>query len=158
MKKLIALAIFSLATAYSIPSAFAGGVIGTLTTHLVHDGAHPNEARALSVTHHFEVHVQGSELSQLIINLPEGIKVRRGIEVTDRSGQKIDTTVSINDGRATLTFAQPVSSETTLLVDIKGVQTPAPGYARTWLYSVYGRSVGMTTDKRIGLAQIKTYE
>lgn len=159
MKKLLYTAAFSLAFVSSVPAALAGGVLGDAKApHLVHSGAHPNDARVPSATHHFEVHVQGSELSQLFIDLPEDIKLKRGIEVTDQSGQKVDATVFVNRKGASVTFAQPVPSETTLTVSMKGVQTPAPGYARSWRYPIYSRSVGTNEDVRIGLAQIQTYE
>lgn len=164
MKKLNCTAAFILAIPFgiaslhasSVPAALAGGVLrDAKAPHLVHSNAHPNNARITSATHHFEVHVQGSNLSQLFIDLPEGIKVKRGIEITDQSGRKIDATVSIKDRRATVAFAQPVSSGTTLSVSMKGVQTPL--YSRIWLYPVYSRSISMNTDIRIGLARIQTY-
>lgn len=160
MKKLIRAATFTLVFALPVvPAALAGGIVRDVKApHIVHSGAHPNDARVLSATHHFEVHVQGSKLSQLFIYLPEDIKVRGGIQVTDESSRKVDATVSMNGKKATVTFTQPVSPETTLTVSLKGVQAPAPGYARTLVYPVYSNSVGTASNIRLGLANIKTYE
>lgn len=158
MKKLIYAAAFTLAIASSVP-ALAGGVLrDAKAPHLVHSGAHPNNARASSATHHFEVHVQGRELTQLSVDVPEGIKLSDRIVVTDNSGKKIDATVSENDRRVTIAFSQPVPIGTTLSVSMKGVRTPFSLWSRTLLYPVSGRSVGMTADVPFGMARIQTYD
>lgn len=159
MKKLISLTTLTLLSIYSVPAAFAEGVPGeTSFSHLFHSNAHPNDARALSAMHHFKLHVQGSDLSQISIDLPEGVKIRRGVEVTDQSGKKLDADVSINDKKATVAFSRPVSPETILTVSMKGVQTPFPGYRKTWRYSVRGKNQNMKEDLLFGTAQIQTYE
>lgn len=166
MKKLIYAATFTLVIPFgiaslqasSVPAALAGGVLReTRAPHLVHSNAHPNNARVPSATHHFEVHVQGSDLSQLSVDVPEGVKVSDRIVVTDQSDKKIDATVSVNDRRVTIAFSQPVPSGTTLSVSMKGVRTQFSSQRRIWLYPVYGRSVGMTADVRLGMARIQTY-
>ena len=77
--------------------------------------------------------------------------------VSDQSGKKIDSTVSMKDKRATIAFSQPVPVETTLSISMKGVNTSILSRGRTLLYPVSARSVGMTEDIRIGIAQIQTY-
>jgi hypothetical protein len=157
MKTLIYAAAFMLAITPSVPAALAGGALrDAKAPHLVHSGAHPNNARLPSATHHFEVHLQGKDLSQLSVDLPEGIKVKRGIEVTDQSGKKLDATVSAHDRRVTIAFFQPVTSGTRLSVSLKGVETLYL-QRRIWLYPVYGRSVDMNADMRLGIARIQTY-
>lgn len=156
MKKLIIGAAFTLAIASSIPALAGGALRDAKAPHLVHSGAHPNNARIPRATHHFDVHVQGSDLLQLFIDVPEGIKVSDRIIVTDQSDEKIDATVSVNDKRVTITFAQPVPTETTLSVSMKGVRTQSLR-GRIWLYPVYSRSVGINADVGIGMARIQTY-
>lgn len=156
MKKLIYAATFTLAITFSIP-ALAGGVLrDAKAPHLVHSGAHPNNARIRQATHHFDVHVQGNDLEQLIVDVPEGIKVSDRITITDHSDQKIDATVSVNDKKVTIAFAQPVPTGTTLSVSMKGVRTRSLR-GRTWLYPVYSRSTGINADVPIGMARIQTY-
>lgn len=165
MKKLICATTFTLAIPVGIASfyissvpAFAGGVLREANApHIVHSSAHPNGTRVPNATHHFEVHVQGKELSQLSFEVPDGVEVRDRIMVSDQSGKKIDSTVSIEDKRATIAFSQPVPVETTLSISMKSVKTPFLSRGNTWLYPVYGRSVGMTEDIRMGIAQIQTY-
>jgi len=90
-------AAFTLAIASSIP-AKAGGVLrDAKAPHLVHSGAHPNNARIPRATHHFDIHVQGRDLLQLFVDVPEGIKVSDRIIVTEQSDKKIDANVSVND-------------------------------------------------------------
>lgn len=165
MKKLIYAATFtfvipfgiaSLSTS-SVPAAYAGGILrDAKAPHLVHSGAHPNNARVPSATHHFKVHVQGSDLSQLHVDVPEGIKVSDRIVVTDQSGKKINANVAVDDRRVTIAFSQPVPTGTTLSVSIKGVSTQFFS-RRIWLYPISGRSAGMTADAKFGIARIQTY-
>ncbi|PSB30479.1 hypothetical protein [Chlorogloea sp. CCALA 695] len=165
MKKLICATTFTLAIpigiaslyAFSVP-AFAGGVLREANApHIVHSSAHPNGTRVPNTTHHFEVHVQGKELSQLSFEVPDGVEVSDRIMVSDQSGKKIDSTVSIKDKRATIAFSQPVPLETTLSISMKGAKVSFLSQGRTFLYPVYGKSVGMTQEIRIGIAQIQTY-
>lgn len=136
----------------------AGGVLlDAKAPHLVHSDAHPNDARVPSATHHFEVYTQGSDLSQLSVDVPEGIKVSDRIVVTDQSDKKIDATISVNDRRVTIAFSQPVPTGTTLSVSMKGVKTPFSLQGSALLYPVAGRSVGMTSDVLLGIARIQTY-
>ncbi len=124
---------------------------------IVHSNAHPNDARVQNATHHFELHVQGSALSELLIDSPDRLRIRdsNSILVTDRSGEKVNATVSVNDGDVVINFLQPVPPETTLSISIKGVT--APGDSNTWFYPFYGKSVGMTAAIPIGLIRIQTY-
>lgn len=102
MKILIIGAAFTLAIASSVPALAGGALRDAKASHLVHSGAHPNNARIPRATHHFDVHVQGSDLEQLFVDVPEGIKVSDRIIVTDQSDQKIDASVSVNDKRVTI--------------------------------------------------------
>lgn len=156
MKKLIYAATFTLAIASSIPAIAGGALRDAKAPHLVHSGAHPNNARIRRATHHFDVHVQGSDLEQLFMDVPEGIKVSDRIVITDQYEQKIDATVSVNDERVTIAFAQPVPTGTTVSVSMKDVKTRSL-QGRIWLYPVYSRSVGINADVRIGMARIQTY-
>ena len=165
MKTLIYATVLTLAIPFGIASlqassaapAYAGGVLrDAKAPHLVHSNAHPINARVQNATHHFQVHVQGRNLSQLFVDVPEGIRLGDRIVVTDESGKKVDAKTSIDDKRVTIAFAQPVPSGTTLSVSMKGISTGFLSRGHVWLYSIYGRSVGMTEDVRIGLARIQT--
>ena len=165
MKKLISATTFTLAIPVGIASfyissvpAFAGGVLREANApHIVHSSLHPYGTRVPNATRHFEVHVQGKELSQLSVEIPDGVDVSDRIMVSEKSGKKIDSTVSIKDRRVTTAFSQPVPVETTLSILMKGGQTSFLSQGRTFLYPVYGTSVGMTEEIRIGIAQIQIY-
>lgn len=156
MKKLIYATAFTLLLASNAPATIAGGAMRNANiSHLVHSGAHPNSARFQGATHHFEVHVQGKALSALTINLPDDVKMRSGIEVTNQSGQKIESQVSVNNRKATVVFAQPVSPDTTISIDLRGIHTP--GYSRNWGYALTGKMVGINADIPLGTVLIQTY-
>jgi hypothetical protein len=156
MKRLIYATTLTLAIVSLAPVAQAFGSLRESTLpHLGKGSASPNYARAISATHYFAVHVQGKALSELSIDLPEGVSIPKKIEVKNQSGQKVDAKVSVNNRTATVVFAQPVPPETTLSVNMQGVNTP--GYSKNWLYQVYGKMVGLTAEIPLGPAWVQTY-
>ncbi len=159
MKKLIYTGVFTLALTSLFSPAWANGEPGDFrASHLLNSAALPSDASALNAIHKFEVHVQGRPLAGLTIDLPEEVRISEGIEVKNKSGQKIPATVSINEKKATVAFSQPVDTEIKLLILMKGVNTPGyRGYAETWQYRVYGNNVGLKEEIPLGLAQIITY-
>ncbi|PMB10719.1 DUF2808 domain-containing protein [Fischerella thermalis CCMEE 5273] len=160
MKNLIYAGAFTLAITSLFSSALASGKPGDFNaSHLVKTAAYPNDTTAIDATHKFEVHVQGKPLAELGIDLPEGVIINDGIEVKNQSGEKVPTTVSINDRKATVAFSQPVAPETKISVFMRGVNTPRyePGYTPNWQYQVYAKKVGLNGEIPLGLARIQTY-
>lgn len=156
MKKLIYAAVFTVMLASNAPATIAGGAMQNANVpHLIHSGAHPNQARFQGATHHFEVHVQGKALSSMTIDLPDDVKMRSGIEITNQSGQKIESQVSVNNRKATVVFSQPVSPDTTISIDLLGIRTP--GYSRNWMYAISGKMVGINAEIPLGTVLIQTY-
>ena len=156
MKQVIYAATFTLIIASFIPTAWATGKPGDAKfSHLVDSAAYPDAASVRGATHEIEVHVHGENISELSIDLPEGVSVTKGIEVTNESGQKVEAQASVNDGKATIAFSQPVQSDTTLSINLRGVNTL--GYSRHWIYQVYGRMVGLNATIPLGPARISTY-
>ncbi len=156
MKKLIYAAVFTFVLASNAPATVAGGAMQNANIpHLIHSGAHPNKARFQGATHHFEVHVQGKALSALVIDLPDDVKMRSGIEITNQSGQKIESQVSVNNRKATVVFSQPVSPDTTISIDLLGIRTPS--YSRNWMYTISGKMVGINAEIPLGTVLIQTY-
>ncbi|MDJ0735342.1 MAG: hypothetical protein QNJ47_15010 [Nostocaceae cyanobacterium] len=161
MKKLILATLpllFIASSAIDPANAAANFRRDTKATYIVRSGAIPNNINDVDATHYFELQVQGNPLSQLFIDIPEGIKVSKGIRVTDESGQKVAAEVTIADKTATINFSQPVDSKK-IRIALRGVSNTYPhfGYSRTWLYSVSGRHVGFTADIPYGLVQVQTY-
>ena len=156
MKKLVYATAFIFLMASNAPASVAGGAMRNANiSHLVHSGAHPNSARFQGATHHFEVHVQGKALSALTINLPDDVKMHSGIDITNQSGQKIESQVSVNHRKATVVFSQPVSPDTIVSIDMRGIHTP--GYSRNWGYAIAGKMVGINADIPLGTVLIQTY-
>lgn len=149
----------TLALTSIVPAAWGTGVRGdSPVTHFVNGVAYPDNARATIANHEFSLHVAGRAISQLSINLPEGINVTDGIEVTDKSGKKIDATVSVNNQKAIIAFAQTVPSETLLLISLKGVIASNFQRGLPLFYAVSTKDVGLTAEIPLGSAQIRTYD
>lgn len=156
MKKLICTVTSLLSVVALAYSANATGAKGKGNiSHLIHSGAHPNNEQFQFATHHFEVHVEGRQLEQLVISLPKGITVKNGVVVKDDSGEKVDAEVEANKQQIVIDFVQPVSAGTILSVDMKGIKKF--GAQSIWLYPVSSKSVGLNTYIPLGLARIHTY-
>ena len=155
MKKLIYAAGFILAVIALVPSVQAAGSRHDFKApHIMGGSAIPNNSRFQGGTHRFQVHVQGPAVSELEINLPEDVSIRRGIEIKNQAGQKIPATVSVNNRQATVVFSQPVPPETTLSIEMQGVNTP--GYSGIWLYQVSGKMAGLNSEIPLGTVRIQT--
>lgn len=155
MKRLISVTAIALSILSLVPAARADQLPGGIKfTHLGDSGARPDRAYVLGATHYFEVHVEGKPLSQVSISLPEILNLRDDVVVSDQSGQRLDTTVSINTKKVIVDFAQPVSAGTNLLVSFKEVKIPFPRRRRILLYPVYIKSVGMAGEVPLGLARV----
>lgn len=128
-------------------------------SHIVHSVAYPLNARVHSATYHIGLAVVDRSVIQVSIGIPASIKIRRGIEITDQTGKKLDATTSFNGSVTTIAFAQPISPGTTLELDMKGVTTSEAGHlGRAWLFPVSSRAVSQTTDIPLGTARIQTYQ
>ncbi|BAZ18562.1 hypothetical protein NIES4071_104470 (plasmid) [Calothrix sp. NIES-4071] len=158
MKKLIYTVAFTLVIASSVPAAFAENPNDAKVTHLGNSRAFPNDSAASDATHKFEVHVQGKAVSELAINLPEGVKVNRGIEVTNKSGQKIPATVSMDGKTATVAFSEPVAPGNSLLVSMKGVNASSHDSSQCLHYQVSAKKEGTKEATPLGLTKIRTYQ
>lgn len=154
MNKLIYAAAFTLAISSTIP-VFAKSPNDAKVTHLGNSAAIPDTAQTYDATHKFDVHIQGKAVSELIIELPEDVKITEGIEVNNKSGEEIPATVSINGKKATIAFSEAVNPGTSLSIQMQGVLTPI--YANTWHYSVSAKKVGFKEEIPLGLARVNTY-
>jgi Protein of unknown function (DUF2808) len=128
---------------------------------LVHSTAYPNRVKVANATYHVGLRIEENSLSQLLILVPDDapgkIWFSNRIEVTDRAGHLINTTSSFDSKRVTIAFTQPVSSGTTLEIDLKGVRT-SDLLGRTWLFPIEGIGVNSNQTIQLGTARIQTYK
>jgi hypothetical protein len=152
--------VVSLPIAIGILALFANRALADgPSTHLSRATALPNTAQLMHsglVKNYLEFHVQDRALSQISIDLPSGISVNKGIEVTDQSGQPLETQVSIGDRKINLVFPSPVQPDTTILIVMKGIQSHSFS-GRTWLYPISIQSVGLSANIPLQTARILTY-
>lgn len=152
MKRLSYAIAFTLALAISSPAVKA---MEANATHLHNSAALPNNARVPFATYRIRVHVEQIPLTQLSIDLPKTLTIKRGLDVVDQTGQAINATLTVKSNIAIINFAQPVAPGTILKVDLNGVST-SDYLGRTWLLPVSSRSVGMNSDIPLGIARIQT--
>ncbi len=128
---------------------------------LVHSAAYPNRVKVTNATYHVGLWVEGNPLSQLSILVPDDapgrIRFSNRVEVTDRAGHLVSTTSSFDGKRVTIAFTQPVSSGTTLEIDLKEVRT-SDLLGRTWLFPVEGIGINSNQAIQLGTARIQTYK
>ena len=113
--------------------------------------------RARNVRHTIRLHIpQGSSpLSQLSIDVPTGLRVRKNITVTDNFGRKINANLSINDNKVIMDFTEPVTPDSQLEIDLNDVRIT--GVSNAWLYRISAKTVGNNIHIPIGIAQIRVY-
>ncbi|WP_019501329.1 DUF2808 domain-containing protein [Pseudanabaena sp. PCC 6802] len=154
LKRLIYATVSTLALLTSVPALQAEDVSSSpKATQIIHSSAIPNNAGAPRPTYHFEIRVGGGSLSQMTIDIPEEVAIGE-IEVKSQSGQKIDTTVSMNGKAATVAFAQPIAVGTNMDVYLRDVNTRWK-YPKTWFFPISGSVGGVNIP--FGLGRIQTY-
>lgn len=152
MKRLGYTMAFTLALATLAPAIQA---MEAKATHLHSSAALPRNARVPFAIYRLRVHVERIPLTQLSVNLPEPLNLKRGITVVDQTGQAVGATLTVNGNMATIGFAQPIAPGNILNVDLNGVST-SDNLGHTWLLSVSSRSVGLNGAIPLGFARIQT--
>lgn len=109
------------------------------------------------VRHSFRLVIpqQSKALYQLNISVPKNLRVGDNINVSDQAGQEINTDISIDGSRITLTFPKLIVPGTSLKIAMKNVKILGPSNA--WLYRISVRLVGTDADLPIGIARFRTY-
>jgi Protein of unknown function (DUF2808) len=122
---------------------------------IIHSVPYPKSIKSKNATYHIGLQVAGMPLSQLVINVPKRIRVTNKIEVMDQAKRKISTDITINDGKVIITFAQPVPADTTLEIDMKGID--ASSYLpSTRLFTISGTVLGLRGEIPFGTARFQT--
>lgn len=158
MNKLIYTFALILIVSYLAPASYAGEIPRNLIANDIHSDAHPSNARIHDATHHFEVYIRNFDLSDLIIEVPKGIKIdaEKNIDVTNQLNQKIESKVSINDRKITLSFLQSIPAGTTLSIKLGNVTT-SNSQAENWLYHISAKIAKSDNEIPLGVREIKTY-
>jgi hypothetical protein len=146
-----------LLTLASFSGANATGALGSKVPHLSHSAANPSNARIPFANYHVGLHVSGYSLSQITVDLPQDLTVSRDIMVQTKTGQKIEATVSIADGKAQFIFAQPIAPETMLELIFNSVKT-SMRVSHIWLLPVTGQRADTKIEIPLGTARIHTYD
>jgi hypothetical protein len=140
-------------------AAFAQAPFPRAST-VIHSAAYPNRVKVTRATYRVGIQVGSSPLSEIQLIVPENAPGRiqiRQITVTDAAGQPISANSSFNGKEVTIAFTQPIPVGTRLEIDLNGVKT-SDLLGRTWLFPIYGRSVGINQLIPLGTARIQTYQ
>ena len=114
-----------------------------------------NRWRIVRHTIRFHIPQGSSPLSQLNIDVPEGLRISDNIALTDKSGRKIDANISIMGNKVIVDFPQPIAPESKLKIELNNVRVR--GVSNGWLYRVSAKLVGLEADVPIGIARIRVY-
>ena len=158
MKRLISPISIILFLALVAPDVKATGTSGdTNSPHIIHANTHSSYGTRGLTNHHFEVHVEGKPLTRLLIELPEQLKIYRGVKVTDSMGNSIQANTRINKEIAALEFAQPVPIGTIISIDMLGLENSIFGLSdQMWQYQIFGNLVGLDRNIILGIITVKT--
>ena len=158
MKTLIYTASVGLLLAGSMTAAQAAGVLkDAKAPHLTTTAAIPNNSLAPSATYQFDLHASSHPISQLTIDIPEGVRVEKGITVTDQNGRTLDVNTTFSGRKATVIFTQPVVKDENLTIRLNSVITSME-YRQDWLFPISWKSPELNTDIPLGIARISTYD
>lgn len=90
-------------------------------------------------------------ISRLTITVPEGIRIKPTIEVTDQAKSKVTTHATVDKGTVTIDFTQPVLVNTILEIDMQEVD--AYFYIPTnRLFFVSATVPGLASEIPLGIA------
>jgi hypothetical protein len=121
-----------------------------------HSEARPSSSRVPNATHHLDYLVQQDNLSEIMIQLPEGVRVG-GIEIKEHaSGKIIPANVKIDKKMAFVKFNEKINLATPLEINLKQVNTP--GYAATWSYALFGKIAESDREIPLGNLSVRTYD
>jgi hypothetical protein len=109
-----------------------------------------SQVQAKSFT--FTVSVGNQPLSQLSLNVPTQVRLSEAISVTNQAGEKVPATVSLNGQKATLVFAQPIASGSTLTI-VK--QASAPKTIQSFESEVIGKTVNGASEISLGIVKVQ---
>ncbi|BAU15954.1 hypothetical protein LEP3755_65210 (plasmid) [Leptolyngbya sp. NIES-3755] len=123
--------------------------------HLAGSSASLNNAKFQPGNYSLKVHVMGQEVSALMVESQDAVRLSQNITVFDQSNKPVAATVSMNGQTATIAFAQPVKPDTILRVDLRNVQNPRA--MPTVLFSVSSQIVGLNSEIALGTIQARTY-
>lgn len=133
------------------PVAQAAGST-TRVPHIVSASASLNNARFQPNDYSFRLHIAGQALSELTIDALDPVRLSQQIIVTDQAGKKLDTTVTANGQTATIAFAQPVSPDTTIKIDLENVQAQiSPNIVQ---FSLTSKLVGLNGAIPMGVIRV----
>lgn len=158
MKTLIYTTTAGLLLAGSMTAAQAAGVPkDAKAPHLTTTAAVPSHSLTPSATYQFRLHASGYPISQLTIDIPEGVRVEKGVTVTDQTGRPLNVNTTFSGKKATVVFAQPVAKDANVTIRLNSVKTSTE-YSRDWLFPISWKSPELATDIPLGIAHINTYE
>lgn len=103
--------------------------------------------------HFIRVAVLGMSLQDLMIALPEQMEKFEGVRVTDESGKEVPAKITVNQENVAINFAQPVTPNTDLKIELTNVQMRNPG-GETLLYGLTAQRVGLRGQIPIGTALV----
>ncbi|MCA1991661.1 MAG: DUF2808 domain-containing protein [Coleofasciculus sp. S288] len=106
--------------------------------------------------HFITVAVTGHPLTDLMITLPNDMRVLEGIKITDQMGKEVAANVAVSTGSITINFPQPVAPDNFLKITLSGVKMDRAG--GTAIYRVSAMKEGLVGQIPIGTAIVRLRE
>ena len=161
MKKiLIYTAVYLLATTLFIPIDNASAKDNNSRFPHIDSNSQFPPTKSLLVRHTFRVHIpkNSQRVSQLNIQVPDTVTWSNNINdiaIADENGNKINANFSINGKNILIAFAEPISPNTKLEIDIKNLKQPFLGNGP--LYILKAQFAGNTKEIFLGIARFHIY-
>ncbi len=143
----------------TISSALAQMPISKEKT-VIHSAAYPNRVKVTRAIYHIGVQVGAIPLSEVRVKVPENApaQIRFGqATVTDATGKTLNTSTSLSEKEVAIAFAPSIAAGETIEIDLNNVRT-SDLIGRTWLFPIYGKTIGSAQEIPLGTARIQTYQ
>ncbi len=153
MKNLMYASALMLVSVAFAPAAQAAGIAGDAKVpHIVSATGSLNNGRFQPKTYFLKLHVSGRALSVLTIDAPDQLRLSQQITVKDQAGKLLDTTVTMNGQKAEIAFAQPVTPDTTIQINLSNVRTSTN--SPIWLFELESKLVGLNANIPLGVIRV----
>ncbi len=159
MKRILFYTTATLTLAVSIGTIIAQPVIAANNSaRITSFSEFPKHIRHWSTPRHtFKIAIseQSNAVSQIVIEAPDNIVLDNNIDVSNKSGEKINAEIAIDDKKkATLTFSEPVAPGTKLTIEMNKVRKLRATRGEM-LYKVYANYVNSNQPVPVGIARLR---
>lgn len=154
MKNLIWLSTLSIAIATTVLPSVAQGQQAQYSP----SAPRISSTSGFSDAHSISVYTGEQPLSFITVRPPDYISVGNNIQISDQSGQAIESNISREGGMIRVNFAQPIPPQSTLRITFQDLAfSPQVARLGVYNYQVAGGYAAFRQEIPLGLARVQVF-